>query len=117
MKEYALALDLKDNPEAIEKYRQHHQAVWPEVEEALRAVGIINMKIWQLGNRLFMRYTAPNDFDPEKDMVRYAKMHPRIAEWEALMAQFQQPLPQAGPGEKWLHMEKVFELNPGPDAD
>jgi hypothetical protein len=27
------------------------------------------------------------------------------------MGKFQQPLPQAQPGEKWLYMDKVFDLD------
>jgi len=112
MREFVLALDLKDDEQLIAQYVQHHQAVWPEVESALKAVGISEMKIWLLGNRLTMRFTAPDAFDPEADMARYATMHPKIQEWEDLMAQFQQPLPQAKAGEKWLYMEKIYELKP-----
>lgn len=35
----------------------------------------------------------------------------RVQEWENLMWKFQQPLPQAKPGEKWLLMERIFTLN------
>jgi L-rhamnose mutarotase len=35
---------------------------------------------------------------------------PRQKEWEAFVAKFQQALPDAGPGEKWLLMERVFKL-------
>ena len=29
--------------------------------------------------------------------------------WEELMNRFQKPLQEAGPGEKWVRMEKIFE--------
>jgi L-rhamnose mutarotase len=35
---------------------------------------------------------------------------PRVQEWEALMWRFQQPLPEAAPGEKWIRMERIFKL-------
>ncbi len=35
---------------------------------------------------------------------------PRVQAWEELMWQFQQPLPWAKDGEKWVLMDKIFEL-------
>ena len=37
----------------------------------------------------------------------------RVQEWEDLMARFQQPLPFAKAGEKWVRMEKVFDWEAG----
>jgi L-rhamnose mutarotase len=34
----------------------------------------------------------------------------KVQEWETLMWRFQQPLPQARPGQKWIAMEKIFSL-------
>jgi len=34
----------------------------------------------------------------------------KVQEWEQLMWKFQQALPQAMPGEKWLRMERIFKL-------
>jgi L-rhamnose mutarotase len=34
----------------------------------------------------------------------------KVQEWETLMWKFQQALPWAKPGEKWMLMEKIFEL-------
>jgi L-rhamnose mutarotase len=36
--------------------------------------------------------------------------NPKVQEWEALMWKYQQPLPQAKEGEKWLLMEEIFKL-------
>ena len=33
-----------------------------------------------------------------------------MREWEELMWKFQTPLVNAKPGEKWLLMERIFEL-------
>ena len=38
------------------------------------------------------------------------RANPKVQEWEELMSKFQQTLPQAKPGEKWVLMEKIFEL-------
>jgi len=33
-----------------------------------------------------------------------------VQEWEKLMWKYQQALPKAKPGEKWVLMNKIFEL-------
>jgi len=36
--------------------------------------------------------------------------NPHVQEWEKLMWKFQQALPWAKDGEKWVLMDKIFEL-------
>ena len=36
--------------------------------------------------------------------------NPTVQEWEKLMWKYQQALPKAKPGEKWVLMNKIFEL-------
>lgn len=111
MKSFAMALDLRDDAAAIEKYKEHHRAVWDEVLDGLRSIGIRKMKIFLRGRRLFMYLEAPDDFDLERDFPRYMAQSPRAAEWDALMREFQQPVPGASPSGWWAAMEEVFDLN------
>ncbi|MCH8234493.1 MAG: L-rhamnose mutarotase [Chloroflexi bacterium] len=110
MKSYAQALDLKDDPETVEKYKEYHRAVWPEVLESLRSIGISKMEIFLLGTHLFMYYEAPDDFVPERDFQAYTDANPRAEEWNDLMMTFQARVPEAGPDDWWAPMEKVFDL-------
>ena len=36
--------------------------------------------------------------------------NPKVQEWEELMWKFQKPLPWAAEGEKWILMNKIFQL-------
>lgn len=110
MKSYAMALDLRDDADVIEQYKEYHRAVWGEVLEGLRSLGIAKMKIFLRGNRLFMYLEAPDEFDLERDFPRYIESSPRAAEWDALMRKFQTPVPDANPDEWWAAMEEVFDL-------
>ena len=49
VKSYAQTICLKDDPEGIAEYKRYHANSWPEVLEALKAVGILRMKIFLLG--------------------------------------------------------------------
>jgi L-rhamnose mutarotase len=110
MKTYGLTLNLKDDPEIIRLYKEYHANPWPEVNNALKEVGVLEMKIFLLGRRLFMIYRTDDQFNPAVDMPRYLTLHPRCQVWEDLMGTFQEPVPEAQPGEKWAGMELVFDL-------
>jgi len=47
-----------------------------------------------------------------KKKAKADQQNPRVQAWEQLMWKFQQPLPEAEPGEKWLRMERIFKLEP-----
>jgi L-rhamnose mutarotase len=110
MRRYCLTLDLKDDPELIQEYRRRHEQVWPEITESIRNSGMVDMEIYLLGTRMFMIIEAGEGFSfaakAEAD-----RNDPRVQEWEELMWKFQQPLPQAKPGEKWILMEQIFKLD------
>jgi L-rhamnose mutarotase len=36
--------------------------------------------------------------------------NPKVEEWEQLMWKYQQALPVANPGEKWMLMQRIFSL-------
>ena len=83
-KRFCQTLELKNDPELIKKYveahdREHH---WSEIREGIRSVGIEEMEIYILGNRLFMIVETPDDFNGDEAMARLATL-PRQAEWEA----------------------------------
>ena len=109
MKRYCLALDLVDDVKLIEEYKQYHQSVWPEIKESISSSGIENMEIYLIGNRLFMIMEVNESFSFEaKGTADLA--NPKVQEWETLMWKFQQALPGAKPGEKWILMEQIFKL-------
>jgi len=108
---YCLALDLKDDPELIESYKKYHQQenFRPEITASINESGIINMEIYLTGNRLFMIMEVGKNFD----FNRKAKMdaeNPQVQEWENFVSQFQKILPWAKKGEKWVLMDKIFQL-------
>lgn len=109
MKRYCLALDLKDNQNLIAEYEKYHQNVWPEILESIKNSGIENLDIYRTGNRLFMIMEVNDSFSFEAKKKADAE-NPKVQEWENLMWNYQQALPWAKEGEKWVLMNKIFEL-------
>lgn len=110
MSRHVLAVDLKDDPEVIATYLEHHRHAWPEVLRSLRAAGLENLDIFLHGRRLVMIVETAGDGDYQAIFARHATSHPRVAEWEALMKSMQQPIPGAAPGEWWAPMQPIFRL-------
>jgi L-rhamnose mutarotase len=109
MQRYCLALDLRDDPALIAEYEMHHQHVWPEIIRSIKDAGIGALDIYRTGNRLFMIMEVEENFSFETKASADAS-NPKVQEWEALMWTFQQPLPGAKKGEKWILMNRIFEL-------
>ena len=108
-KRYCFALDLKDDERLIEEYKEHHRQGRPEVIKRIREDGIEVMDLYITGNRLFMIMEVNETFSFEKKAASDAVL-PEVQEWEELMWSYQQPFPWSKPGEKWVLMEKMFEL-------
>jgi L-rhamnose mutarotase len=109
MLRYCLALDLKDDPTLIAEYEKYHEKLWPEIEKSIIDSGITNMEIYRIGNRLFMIMETTNDFSFDQKAAADAA-DPKVQEWENLMWNYQQALPMAQKGEKWMLMKKIFAL-------
>ncbi|HEY6083157.1 MAG TPA: L-rhamnose mutarotase [Chitinophagaceae bacterium] len=109
MRRYCLTVDLKNDPRLIAEYVAYHKAVWPEIIHSIREAGIANMEIYRTGSRMFMIMEVKDDFSFEKKAAMDAG-NPKVQEWEELMWKYQQALPAAKPGEKWVLMEKIFGL-------
>jgi L-rhamnose mutarotase len=108
-RKYCLALDLKDNKELIDEYEVHHKNVWPEILKSIRKSGIQQLEIYRTGNRLCMIMEVNETFSFEAKNKADAT-DKKVIEWEELMWNYQQALPFAKPGEKWILMDKIFEL-------
>jgi L-rhamnose mutarotase len=106
---YCLALDLKDDPQLIAEYKQYHAKIWPEITASIKDAGIEDMEIYLLGTRMFMVMEVSEQFSFEAK-ARADRENPKLREWEELMWKFQKPLAEAKPGEKWLLMERIFQL-------
>lgn len=111
VKRYCQMLDLKNSAELIAEYRRRHSEgeAWQEIIDGIREVGILEMEIYLLDNRLFMIVETPLDFDWDTAMAKMANL-PKQKEWEAYMAELQNADPEATSAEKWQLMERMFHL-------
>ncbi|WP_116107731.1 L-rhamnose mutarotase [Lewinella sp. IMCC34191] len=106
-----LLCDLKDDPELIAEYEAHHAPgrCWPEVTDAIREAGILEMQIYRAGNRLMMVMETGEQYTEERHAAINASRQ-KVRAWEALMDRYQDRLPFAEAGVKWVPMHQIFRL-------
>lgn len=110
MKRYCLALDLKDDAQLISAYEEYHRHVPDAIVSSIKDAGIEAMEIYRTGNRLLMVMEVNDTFDfARKAQADHTNV--QVQDWEELMGQYQQALPWAKKGEKWVLMSPLFELN------
>ena len=107
MKRYVYLLDLKPDPVLQQQYLEYHRNVWSCIPRRLAELGIHESAIYRCGNRLVNVLTVGDDFDPEKDLARYAEDE-ECAAWDALMRGFQQRVQGTKDGEWWALCERVY---------
>ena len=93
----------------MQEYEKYHQEVWPEIIESIKNSGINTMEIYRAGNRLFMIMDTEDDFSLEHKALT-DQYNPKVQEWETLMWKYQQAIPYAKQGEKWMLMTKIFHI-------
>ncbi len=104
-------MDLVDDAALIAEYERLHKSenARPEIRKSMLDSGITNMEIYRTGNRMFMIMETDDSFSLENKTAMDIS-NDKVQEWEQLTWKFQQPLTWAKEGEKWVLMDKIFQL-------
>jgi L-rhamnose mutarotase len=107
-----LILDLKDDAELIAAYEAYHRpgGVPEAILHNIRSSGIEEMEIFRSGNRLVMLMETGSGFEPQAKAAADAA-DPAVIAWEEMMDRYQQRLPWAAAGVKWLEADRIFALS------
>jgi L-rhamnose mutarotase len=98
-------------PEQIQRYKEIHAAVWPEVLATIAACGITNYSIFlREPENLLFAYFEYTGSDLAADQAKMAA-DPKTQEWWQITDPMQQPLDTASEGEWWAPAEEVFHVD------
>jgi L-rhamnose mutarotase len=109
-KRYCLTLNLKNDPELIVQYEEHHKKVWPEILASIKDSGIEQMEIYRIGTRLFMIMEVNSEFSFDRKR-QMDEGNEKVQQWEELMWKYQEPMQEAAKGDKWILLNKIFDLS------
>ena len=83
MPRYCFQLQVR--PERMTEYVERHQAVWPEMQDALRATGWRNYSLFLGSDGLLIGYVEADDLAASQAAMAALDVNTR---WQAEMAQF-----------------------------
>ncbi|WP_405151868.1 L-rhamnose mutarotase [Sphaerisporangium sp. NBC_01403] len=99
---------LKVRPGRLGEYRRRHEAVWPEMLDALRAAGWRNYSLFLREDGLLVGYLETPDFDAALAAMALTGVNAR---WQAEMAPFFEELDGSRPDEGMFTLDEVFHLD------
>ena len=99
---------LRVRADKIPEYKARHQAVWPEMQEALRRTGWHNYSIFMREDGLLFGYfETPESFQAALDGMSKEEINTR---WQEYMAPFFENLAGQHADESMLALDEVFHL-------
>ena len=102
---------IKVKPEILAEYKRIHEAVWPEVLQAIHDSNIRNYTIFLKEPENFLiAYWEYHGTDLKADLAKMAEA-PRMREWWMITDPMQEPFETRKPGEWWAAMEDVFHTD------
>jgi len=99
---------LQVKPDKIAEYKAHHQAVWPEMLDALRRTGWHNYSLFMRDDGLLFGYfETPESFQAALAGMGQEDINKK---WQDLMATYFENLSGAHADASMLELEEVFHL-------
>jgi L-rhamnose mutarotase len=100
---------LKVRQDKLAEYKAHHQAVWPEMLEALRRTGWHNYSLFMREDGLLFGYfETPESLQAAQEGMAREEVNAR---WQALMAPYFENLGGLHPDQGLVELEQVFHLD------
>ena len=102
-----ICFQLQVKPERLDEYVTKHEAVWPEMLQAIADAGRRNYSLFLRDDGLLIGYYETDD---DAESARRLAADPRTAAWEAEAAGFFEALPGARPDQGAPQLREVFHL-------
>ena len=100
---------LKVKQDRLEEYKKHHQAVWPDMLDALRRQGWHNYSLFMREDGLLFGYFETSvDFQAALDGMTSEEVNVR---WNEFMKPYFEALGDSNPDEAMLELQEVFHLD------
>ena len=99
--------NLQVRPERMAEYAERHQAVWPEMLNALRATGWRNYSLFLRTDGLLIGYVEADDLEASVAAMARTDVNAR---WQDEMAEFFTGIDGRPPDEGFVLLTEVFHL-------
>lgn len=98
---------LQVKKDRLEEYKKHHEAVWPEMLDALRETGWHNYSLFLREDGLLVGYVETPDFQKAVAGMQDKEVNER---WQKMMAPFFEDIGDKKADTSMASLEQVFYL-------
>jgi L-rhamnose mutarotase len=105
MNRYCFMLQVR--PELLAEYVERHDAVWPDMLQALHRTGWSNYSIFARDDGLLVGYVEAEDLDQAQAAMAATEVNAR---WQAAMSRFFVGLDGRRPDEGFILLDQIFNL-------
>jgi L-rhamnose mutarotase len=98
---------LRVRADRLDAYRARHEAVWPDMLDALRATGWRNYSLFLRDDGLLVGYLETDDFAAAQRGMEETDVNAR---WQAEMAEFFELPSGARPDTGFTRLQEIFHL-------
>ena len=105
-----LTANLVADPKMQQEYLDYHATQfekWPELSRGFCNADFQQLLIFRNGRQLILVISIPKGESLDKLNPRTTENNPRVNEWNKLMGKYQEGLPGAGTGVKWVFLERI----------
>ena len=95
-------------PDRLDEYRARHEAVWPEMRNALRAAGWANYSLFLTDEGLLVGYLETDDYAAAQQRMAGTAVNER---WQAEMAPYFTDLDGVRPDQGFRRIDEIFHLD------
>lgn len=99
---------LQVRPERLDDYLKTHEAVWPEMLQALSDAGWREYSLFHRENGLVVGYLECDDFDVARELLGATDVNTR---WQAMMAEYFTDLDGQRVDESLVQLTEYFHLD------
>jgi L-rhamnose mutarotase len=103
-----ICFHLRVRPDRIAEYRQRHMAVWPEMQDALRATGWRNYTLFLADDGLLTGYLECDDFEGSVEAMGRLDVNAR---WQAEMEIFFEAMEGTQPDRSMRPLPEIFHID------
>jgi L-rhamnose mutarotase len=106
--EKVFVVQIRPGEDRLKEYLEYHRAVWPEVEKGFEHAGYRQIRLLRSQHTVVMIIKVPEGADLAAMGKKAESYNKRCAEWNQLMAGYQQGVPGAAPGQTWTAAEPFY---------
>jgi L-rhamnose mutarotase len=103
-----ICFQLQVRPDRVEEYVRRHEAVWPEMREALATAGWHNYSLFMAPSGTVTGYVECEDFEQARRAMETTDVNTR---WQQEMAPFFAGLEGRRPDEEMAPLREIFHLD------